>query len=80
MVTCTSGTFALEGSCGPLLPVRLLLVGGGRGRRGGGEGLLGPLHTPLVAALIVDIGSGKFLAGFLFRCFPRCVPFVRRHA
>ena len=47
-------------------------------RRKRSEGLLKPLHTRLVAALIVDFGGGKFLAGFVVS-FPRCVPFVRWH-
>ena len=38
---------------GPLLTARPLLVRGGRGRRRGSAGLLGLLHTPLVAAVIV---------------------------
>ena len=42
-------------------PLRLLLGGGGRGRRG----LLGPRHTPRMGALVVDSGSGMLtMLGF----------------
>ena len=49
MVNCTTGTFALVVPRGPLLTARPLLVRGGRGRRRGSAGLLGLLHTPLLA-------------------------------
>ena len=64
MVTCATGTFAPVGPRGPFLPVRPLLVRGGRGRRGGSEGLLKALFYVVhafVAALDVDNGSVFFL-------------------
>ena len=66
MVTFSTGTFALVGSRGPFLPVRPFLVRGGRGRRGGSEGLLKALFFfvhALVAALDVDNGSVFLLPG-----------------
>ena len=39
----------------------------GRGKRGGRGVFLGPLLSPRMAMLVVDIGSGMFLAGFLLR-------------
>ena len=64
LVTCSTGTFARVVPRGPLLTARPLLVRGGRGRRRGSAGLLGLLDTPLVAAVIVDNGSGMSMAGF----------------
>ena len=51
---------------------------GGRERKRGSAGLLGLLQTPLVAAVIVDNGSGMSSPWLvlLFWHFSRCIPFV----